>query len=57
MKRYNFRKAIPQYRRDNVVLSLRRDGYVAYREDDILVTNATVLGVALSCGTSTVLVL
>ena len=55
MKKYTFAKTTRENRRNSVVLSLRRDGYIAYCEDNKLVTNATVLGVALSCGTSLVL--
>ena len=55
MKHYTFNSHTPDSMRDSVVISLRKDGYVAYRETNTLVTNATLLGIALSCGTSTVI--
>ena len=41
MKRYTFNSHTPDSMLDGVVISLRKDGYVAYRETNTLVTNAT----------------
>ena len=54
MKRYSFSSYTKENRRTFVVLSLRKYGFTAYVDGNDLITNASMLAIALSCGTSTV---
>lgn len=52
---YTFHPSTTEAQRTALVLTLRKNGYSAYREQDELVTDATLCGIGLSYGTSTVI--
>jgi len=50
MQTFKFNKNLVEVQKDSVVLTLRKDGFVASRETETLRTNATQSQIALSCG-------
>lgn len=54
MRTYQFAATAPEGQRDAVVLSLRKGGYKACRETDTLFTTATLTGIGLCYGTTSV---
>lgn len=55
MHHYTFDNHVNENTQDCIVLALRRAGYTAYAEAKTLVTNASLLVIALIVGTSTVI--
>lgn len=55
IKTYTFHSSIPEVQRDACIIALRRDGFSANREVDTFRTDATVLGIGLSWGTTSII--
>ena len=50
MNSYEFAASTPETQRDSVTLTLRKDGFAAYRETNTLRTDATRFQIAMSYG-------
>ena len=54
MKTYTFNTEATEIQRDSLILSLRKAGYVAYRETNTFATDASITGIGLVYGTTTI---